>query len=262
MTRIFAFVSIIALAYLLLPVAVVVGSALGETSYLAFPPQGLTLHWFGAALASPRYLRAFGTSCWIAGVTTILALCVGLPAAYALARMRFPGRRSIETAIMMPIVLPALVLAIGLTILCSRLGFTAGGPRLVLAHLVLCAPYVVRVALPVLQRLDASLEEAAQNLGASPLATFLLVTLPAIRPGAIAAATLAFIVSFDEIDLAIFLADPRAPTLPVTIYSAIQLGIDPVVAAVSALLVLLAAIGMGLYQLVLWRQTAGRAARA
>ena len=83
-----------------------------------------------------------------------------------------------------------------------------------------------------------------------------LVTLPAIRPGAIAAATLAFIVSFDEIDLAIFLSDPRAPTLPVTIYSAVQLGIDPVIAAVSALLVLLAATGMALYQVVLWRQGA------
>jgi putative spermidine/putrescine transport system permease protein len=262
MMRVLALISLLALAYLLLPVAVIVGSALGETSYLSFPPHGLTLRWFGAALADPRYARAFLTSLWIAGATAALALLTGLPAAYALARLEFPGRRSIETAIMMPLVLPALVLAIGLTILCSRIGFTAGGPRLVLAHLVLCAPYVVRVALPVLQRLDPSLEEAAQNLGAGPVSAFLLVTLPAIRPGAIAAATLAFIISFDEIDLAIFLSDPRAPTLPVTIYSAVQLGIDPVVAAVSALLVLLAAAGMGVYQVVLWRQSAGPAAQA
>jgi putative spermidine/putrescine transport system permease protein len=185
-------------------------------------------------------------------MSMLASLLLGLPAAYALARCDFPGRRLVETALMMPLVLPALVLSIALTLLFSRIGFTAGTARLVVAHLVICTPYVVRVALPVLHRLDPALEEAAHNLGASPLAGFLLVTLPAIRPGAIAAATLAFIVSFDEIDLAIFLADPRAPTLPVVIYSAIQLGIDPGVAAVSALLVLLAAAGMATYQIFLW----------
>jgi putative spermidine/putrescine transport system permease protein len=240
--------------YLLLPVAVVVGSALGQTAYLSFPPHGLTLRWFAAALADPRYAGAFLTSLVVAASTTVLALLLGLPAAYALARYEFPGKRLAETAIMMPLVLPALVLSIGLTLLFSRIGFTAGTPRLVVAHLVLCTPYVVRVALPVLQRLDVALEEAAQNLGATPLAGFLFVVLPAIRPGAIAAATLAFIVSFDEIDLAIFLADPRAPTLPVVIYSSVQLGIDPTVAAVSAILVLLAAAGMALYQIVLLRR--------
>ena len=251
MMRALGLLNFVILLYLLLPILVVVGSALGDTSYLAFPPHGFTLRWFGAALADPRYFGAFGTSVIVASVTTVFALALGLPAAYALARYDFPGRRAVETAIMMPLVLPALVLSIALTLLFSRAGFTAGTPRLIVAHLVLCTPYVVRVALPVIQRVDVALEEAAQNLGASPVAGFLLVTLPAIRPGAIAAATLAFIVSFDEIDLAIFLADPRAPTLPVVIYSAVQLGIDPTVGAVSALLVLLACLGMATYQLFL-----------
>jgi putative spermidine/putrescine transport system permease protein len=240
--------------YLLGPILVIVGSALGTTDYLVFPPHGLTLKWFEAALAEPRYVAAFLTSLGIAVAATALSLGFGLPAAYALARYRFPGRRLIEAALLMPLVLPALVLSIALTLLFSRIGFTAGGLRLVVAHMVICTPYVVRVALPVLQRLDPAQEEAARNLGATPLAGFFLVVLPAIRPGAIAAATLAFIVSFDEIDLAIFLADPRAPTLPVTIYSAIQLGIDPTVAAVSALLVLLAAVAMTLYQAALWHR--------
>jgi putative spermidine/putrescine transport system permease protein len=256
MMRVLGLVSFLAFLYLLLPVLVVVGSALGETSYLAFPPHGLTLRWFAVALADPRYAHAFLTSLVVAAATTLAALLLGLPAAYALARFDFPGRRFVETALMMPLILPALVLSIALTLLFSRSGFTAGTARLVVAHLVICTPYVVRVALPVLQRLDVALEEAAQNLGASPLAGFLLVTLPAIRPGAIAAATLAFIVSFDDIDLAIFLADPRAPTLPVVIYSAIQLGIDPGVAAISALLVLLAGAGMATYQILLWRRQA------
>lgn len=256
MTRWLGLLALLTFVYLLGPIVVVVGAALGDTGYLAFPPHGLTLRWFAAALADTRYLDAFVVSLWVALGATLLSLGIGLPAAYALARLDFPGRRAIETALLMPLMLPAIVLSIALTLLFSRIGFTAGSLRLVVAHVVICAPYVVRVTLPVLQRLDPALEEAARNLGASPLATFLLVTLPAIRPGAVAAATLAFIVSFDEIDLAIFLADPRAPTLPVTIYSAIQLGIDPTVGAVSALLVLLATAAMALYQLVLWRRAA------
>jgi len=253
MMRVLGLLALLTFLYLLGPILVIVGSALGNTNYLAFPPHGFTLKWFQAALAEPRYLSAFATSLTIAGAAMLLSLALGLPAAFALARYAFPGRRLIEAALLMPLVLPALVLSIALTLLFSRIGFTAGSLRLIVAHLVICTPYVVRVALPVLQRLDPAQEEAARNLGASPLASFFLVTLPAIRPGAIAAATLAFIVSFDEIDLAIFLADPRAPTLPVTIYSAIQLGIDPTVAAVSALLVLLAVAAMALYQVALWR---------
>jgi len=254
MMRTLAVLAFLSFLYLLGPILVIVGSALGNTDYLAFPPHGFTLRWFQAALAEPRYLSAFATSLGVAVAAMTLSLALGLPAAFALARYPFPGRRLVEAALLMPLVLPALVLSIALTLLFSRIGFTAGSLRLIVAHLVICTPYVVRVALPVLQRLDPAQEEAARNLGATPLATFFLVTLPAIRPGAIAAATLAFIVSFDEIDLAIFLADPRAPTLPVTIYSAIQLGIDPTVAAVSALLVLLAAAAMALYQVALWHR--------
>lgn len=256
MMRALGLVNLITFLYLLGPILIIVGSAFGTTGYLAFPPHGLTLHWFAAALADARYVDAFGTSLLVAGITTVVAVAAGLPAAYALARREFPGRAAIEATILMPLVLPALVLSIALTLLFSRAGFAAGTARLVVAHLVLCIPYVIRVALPVLRRFDGALAEAAQNLGASPLATFFLVTLPAIRPGAIAAATLAFIVSFDEIDLAIFLASPQAPTLPVTIYSAIQLGIEPTVGAVSALLVLIAALAMAVYQLVLWRRGA------
>jgi putative spermidine/putrescine transport system permease protein len=256
MARVLGLLALISFLYLLTPILVLVGAAFGRTEYLAFPPHGLTLRWFAAALADTRYLSAFTTSLGIAAGAMLLALAIGLPAAYALARGSFPGRRLIEAALLMPLVLPALVLSIALTLLFSRIGFSAGSLRLIVAHLVLCVPYVVRVALPVLERLDPALEEAAQTLGAAPLATFFLVTLPAIRPGAMAAATLAFIVSFDEIDLAIFLADPRAPTLPVTIYSAIQLGVDPTVGAVSALLVVLAAIAMATYQVTLWRRSA------
>jgi putative spermidine/putrescine transport system permease protein len=254
MKRALLLLNLVTFLYLLGPIVVIVGSAFGTTGYLAFPPHGFTLRWFAAAFADRRYLDAFATSLVVAVAATALSLAVGMTAAYALARGEFPGRRALAAVLMLPLTLPSLVLAIALTILFSTIGFTAGSARLVVAHAVLCTPYVIRVTIPVLARVDATLEEAAQNLGAGRLATFLLVTLPAIRPGAIAAATLAFIVSFDEIELAIFLADPRAPTLPVRIYSAVQLGIDPSVGAVSALLVLMAMAAMGFYQLLLARR--------
>jgi putative spermidine/putrescine transport system permease protein len=113
----------------------------------------------------------------------------------------------------------------------------------------------LRVTIPVLRRFDVTLEEAAMNLGASPSATFFFVTLPVIQPGVIAGATLAFIMSFDEIDLAIFLASPRESTLPVTIYSAVQLGFEPSLAAVSAWLILLTVFAMVFFQFLIGRRT-------
>jgi putative spermidine/putrescine transport system permease protein len=240
----------VALAYIILPLLVVVISALGNTDFLAFPPRGLTLRHFGDALADPRYTRAFLTSLAIAVTAAALATVIGLMAAVALTRFRVPGASVVEAVLLSPLVLPAITLALALTLLFSRFGVPAGNWRLVVVHQALCVPYVVRVTVPILRRLDPAQEEAARNLGASPLIAFLLVALPAIRPGAIAAATFAFIASFDELELALFLADPRAPTLPVTIYSAIQLGVDPTVAAVSALLVILAGVGMLAYQSV------------
>jgi putative spermidine/putrescine transport system permease protein len=247
MMRVLGLVNLLVFLYLLGPLVIVIGAAFGTTNFLAFPPHGFTLHWFGEALANPRYSGSFATSLIVAAASTVLSVAIGLPASYALARLDFPGRNTIEAVLLMPLVLPALVLAIGLTVLFSSIGFSAGTVRLVVAHLVICTPYVIRVTVPVLRRMDAALEEAARNLGASPVQAFFLVTLPVLRPGAIAAATLAFVASFDELNLAIFLANPRAPTLPVAIYSAIQIGIDPTVCALSAILILLVGLGMVCY---------------
>ncbi|MFZ4760753.1 MAG: ABC transporter permease [Burkholderiaceae bacterium] len=236
--------TVLGFAYLLLPILVVVVAPLGDTGYLAFPPKGLTLRWYQAAIADPRYFASFLNSLWIATVVATISTAAGVPAAYALSRHAFPGARLLEAVFLSPLILPTLVLALGLAIWFARIGFTAGTPRLIAAHLVVCIPYVIRICLPVFRRFDRALEEAAANLGARPLAAFMLVMLPAVRPGLVAGATMAFITSFDELVLALFLADPGRPTLPVTIYSAVQLGFEPPVAAVSGLLVLLTTVGM------------------
>lgn len=225
-------------AYLLLPIVVVVLAPLGDTGYLAFPPQGLTLKWYAAALDDTRYLTAALSSLKIAIASAAISCVIGVAAAYGLTRYEFPGRRLLEAVFLSPLILPTLVLAVGLTLFFSRTGLLGGSWKLIAAHVVVCTPYVLRVSLPVLRRFDRSLEEAARNLGASPAAAFFLVILPVVRPGIVAGSVLAFITSFDEVVLALFLAEPGAPTLPVTIYSAVQLGFEPSVAAVSGLLVL------------------------
>lgn len=248
--------SVLVFAYLLLPLVVIVASAFGDTGYLAFPPQGLTFKWYKAALANPRFVNGFLVSVRVGAIVAGISVVVGVAAAYAIVRRPFPGATLLEALFLSPLLMPTLVLAVALSIFFSRHGFVSGTDRLVLAHVAICIPYVLRVTIPVLRRFDATLEEAAMNLGASPRTTFFLVTLPVIQPGVIAGATLAFIMSFDEIDLAIFLASPREPTLPVTIYSAVQLGFEPSLAAVSAWLILFTAFAMALFQFVIGRRGA------
>jgi putative spermidine/putrescine transport system permease protein len=242
--------SAVALAYLLLPLLVIVLAPLGDTGYLAFPPQGLTLRWYQAPLRDPRYLASLSTSLTIATIVAALSTGLGALAAYALARGRFPGRAVLEGLFLSPLILPTLVLAVGLSLWFARLGLIAGTTRLVAAHLLVCTPYVIRVTLPVFRRFDRSLEEAALNLGASPFATFTRVFLPVVRPALLAAAAIAFVTSFDEVVLALFLADPKAPTLPVMIYSAVQLGFEPSVAAMSGLRVIAATVLLALFLVV------------
>ena len=236
-------------AFLLAPIVVILAASTGETGFLKVPPQGFTLKWMSAALSDPRYVRAFWTSIEIAIWSTILSSVIGTAAAVAIVRQRFRGARALEAMFLSPLMLPHLVLAVGLVLMFSDLRLT-GQYRLVAAHLTVCIPYVIRTAIPALQRFDISIEEAAVNLGASRFAAFFLVTLPSIRPGVIAGAVLAFIMSFDELVLALFLASPRDPTLPATIYSAVQLGMEPTVAAVSALLILATAVLTVAYHLI------------
>lgn len=241
--------TIIAFCYLLLPILVIVVAPLGSTGYLSFPPQSLTLKWYQAALNDTRYVGSFLTSLKVATITAIVSTVIGILAAHGLTRYDFRGRKFIEALFLSPLILPTLVLAVGLSIFFSRTGLLTGTARLAASHVIVCTPYVIRVSLPVFQRFDRTLEEAAQNLGATPLQSFLMVLLPVVRPAIVAGAVMAFITSFDEVVLALFLAEPSAPTLPVTIYSAVQLGFDPSVAAVSGLLVLLTMALMVIYHI-------------
>ncbi len=224
-------------AFLQLPVIVVVLAAFSTTSYLTIPPQGLTLSWFGKVLSDPAYLSAIRMSLILACGSTLISLVLGVAAAYALFRKIIPGSEAITSFLMAPLVMPAVVVGVALLQFYSVTGLRGSLIGLLLAHVVITVPYVVRSALASLSGLDLAVEEAARVLGASGFEAFRLVTLPLIAPGLVAGALFSFITSLDNVPVTIFLISASQTTLPVLIFSSVEMGIDPSVAAVSTLLI-------------------------
>ncbi len=225
------------LAFLMAPLVVVIGASFNGGALLAFPPVNPSLRWYAAIPANPEFVTGFQTSLQVAVLTTLVASLIGVPAALAVARHRFPGRGLLNAFVLSPLILPTVVLGIACLLFFTRLGVVASLPGLVLAHTVVTTPYVVRTVVASLAGLDPALEEAARNLGAGPLRAFRRVTLPLIAPGLLAGALFAFIISFDELVLTLFVAGPRLATLPIRIFTYVQYSNDPLIAAISTVLI-------------------------
>ncbi len=226
-----------ALVFLMLPVVVVVFASFSATAYLTIPPQGWTLRWFAQALGDPTYLSAIVFSLELAVAATVVAALLAVPACYAVHHRWVPFSEGFASFVMSPLVFPAVVIGVALLQYMSALGLRGNFVVLTLAHVVIVTPYIVRTALAGLSGLDPALEEAARVLGASRLSAFMLVALPLMRMSLLAGFIFAFITSFDEASVTLFLLPPGQATLPVTIFSAIDLGVDPSVAAISTLLI-------------------------
>ncbi len=229
-------------AFLLLPVVVVILASFSSTAYLSIPPEGLTLQWFGEVFNNPGYLAAIGLSLELAGASTLLAVLLAVPACYGLHHKWLPFSTGITNLLMSPLIFPAVVIGVALLQYVSLLGLRGSFITLMLAHTVIVTPYIVRTALAGLSGLDPALEEAARVLGASRALAFALVVLPVIRTSLGAGIVFALITSFDEVPVTVFLLPPGQATLPVTIFTAIDQGVDPSVAAVSTLLIVATAI--------------------
>lgn len=225
------------LAFLLLPVVVVVLASFSTTAYLTIPPEGLTLRWFGQVLRDPAYLAAIWFSVRLAVAATLLSALLAIPACYALHHRWVPAAATISALLMSPLIFPAVVIGVALLQYVSMLGLRGNFAVLVLAHLVIVTPYMIRTTLAGLSGCDPALEEAARVLGANRVLAFALVVLPAIRSSLAAGLVFALITSFDEVPVTIFLLPPGQATLPVTIFTAIDQGVDPSVAAISTLLI-------------------------
>jgi putative spermidine/putrescine transport system permease protein len=231
-------VSGLVLAFLLLPILVVIPMSFSSASTLVFPPPGWSLQWYARYLGSPVWRRVTLNSITVALTTMGLASALGTPAAFAIVRGRFPGRNLLYAFVISPIIVPAIITAISIYSLYSRLHLVGSFYGLAIAHTVLATPFVVVNVSAVLRGFDRSLEWAAASLGANAARTFWHVTLPIIRPGLIAGALFAFITSFDEVVIAIFIAGTTSSTLPKRMWESIRLELDPIITAVSALLIL------------------------
>jgi putative spermidine/putrescine transport system permease protein len=225
--------------FLLAPSLLVVPMALTPKDILEFPPSGLSLHTFGDFFASDSWMAAVWTSLTVAAIAMALALVVGTAAAIGLHGTRFRGRGLVIGLILLPLVIPVVVLALGYFSFLARLRLVGGELGIALAHALLGTPYVYLVVTASLAGLDPALVRSARSLGAGTPAVFRHVYLPAIRPGLAAGALFSFAVSFDEAVVAYFLQSPDATTLPVKMFTDIQFDLTPVIAAVSTLLLLL-----------------------
>jgi putative spermidine/putrescine transport system permease protein len=230
-------VAALVLLYLVFPILVVVPLSFSAGTYLSFPPPGFSLRWYVNFLSRSDWLGAASLSLWVGGAVMVSATALGAPAALALVRSRFPGKNLLTGFIISPLIAPVIIVAIGIYFFYARLGLVGNPFALVIAHTALAVPFVVINVSATLQGFDERLEQAAMNLGATPWRTFWQVTFPIIRPGVLAGALFAFISSFDELVVALFVSGTSAVTLPRKMWESIRFEIDPTIAAVSTMLI-------------------------
>jgi spermidine/putrescine transport system permease protein len=230
-----AAVTIAALVFLFLPLAVVVLFSFHKTGALSFPFRGFSLRWYREVFGSVEFRDAAKNSLYVALSVAVLTLVLGTAAAYGLARTSSRLRAPLSLLFFLPITLPGLFLGIALVVFFSRIDFQLSLRTVVLAHLVYVFPYFLLMSRAALERLDPALEEAAADLGASPLKVFRRVTLPRIWPILLGASCLAFALSFDEFIITFFVIGSDS-TLPLLIWSRLRRTIDPSIATISTLL--------------------------
>lgn len=230
-------VAALVLLYLVFPVFVVAPVSFSSAKYLQFPPPGWSLQWYQNYFERPGWLSATFVSIRVAVITTILATTLGTAASLTLVRARFPGKGPINAFIVSPLVVPTIIVAIGVYFFFAQVRLIGNPMALALAHTALALPFVVTNVSATLHGFDERLEYAAMNLGANRWQTFWRVTLPIIRPGVFAGALFAFITSFDELIVALFVSGTGAVTLPRKMWDSLRMEIDPTIAAVSTILI-------------------------
>jgi len=223
-------------AFMLVPIAITAAVSFNAADRSYFPPRGFSLHWWAMA-ASPQWTAPFLFSLKLAALSAIATAVLGLPLALALRRPAFIGRSVLLALIMGPLVLPSLVTGIALLqfLTIAGVGAWLGLPALIVGHVIICIPFMVRTLLISLEAIPRNAEIAAASLGASHLVVLREVTLPLARSGAGAGMIFAFISSFDDINLALFVARPGQQPLTVQIMQFLEYGFSPTLAALSIL---------------------------
>ncbi|MGE0007327.1 MAG: ABC transporter permease [Parvibaculaceae bacterium] len=248
-------VALLAMLYLLVPTLLIIPMSFSNSSYLAFPPPGWSLRWYAAYWDSIEWTSATWVSVKVAVAATLVATPLGTAAAYGLWLSRGPVATAVFAALVAPLAIPVIFVAIGVFFLYARLGLLYTTTGLVIAHSTLALPFVVSLVASALKSFDANLERAARSLGAPRWRAFFDITFPQIRFSIVSAALLAFLTSFDEIIVALFISGGTAETLTRRMFTTLRDQIDPTIAAISTILI---AISTGCILLVQVLRSKGR----
>ena len=237
--------------FLLGPLEFIVFSSFNTATSFPSGFEGLTLRWYKAILNHEEFIVSAWTSTIVAALAAFLATLVSFLAAYAMARRRSGENTTITTTLAIPLLVPQIVISLAILQFASLIGIGTNFPGLVAVHAVYVLPFALRLIITGLARFDFALEEAATSLGASWISTWRRVTLPIIRPSLVAGFTFCFVLSFVNLPLSLFITDARTATLPIVMFSYIESRIDPMIAAVSTVIVVLAALTTLLLESVL-----------
>ncbi|WP_454688378.1 ABC transporter permease [Achromobacter aloeverae] len=251
-------VTLLILAFIILPLAIVVALSVSEASFAIFPPKGFTFAWFHSVLGNEEFRHAFLTSVVLALASTVCAILLGLPAAFSLARWKVPMASAIESLLLSPMMLPVLITGVALLQFFSTAQMYNSAVNLFIGHLMITLPYMVRTVSASLKQVNASLEDAAATLGASPIRVFFLVTLPQIMPGVAAGSLFAFMISFDDYPISMWLSDSATVPLPIYLHQSMSKIFDPSISAMSTLMIVTGVVAViGLERIVGLRKAMG-----
>jgi putative spermidine/putrescine transport system permease protein len=236
---VFGALTVAAIVFLVAPTVIVLLTSFTASESLKFPPPSFSLRWYYALLDADQMQNAAWNSLVIAFWTTLISIVLGTAASLAVARSRSKWVRACDLLFMSPLLLPALAFGFAALVYINKLGFSPNISFLILGHVIVCAPFLLRTTLASLSQLDPSLLDASYSLGGTWWMTFRRVTLPLIAPGLASGAFLAFMASFDNVPVSLFLADERTEVLPIHLWQQIDTNLDVRTAAVSGLIVIL-----------------------
>ncbi len=223
--------------FLIMPIFIIIPMSFSSSRFLQFPPRGFSLQWYAEYFGSRNWISATLRSFQVGILTMVFATILGTLASLAIVRGDFKGKKLLYGMILSPIIIPVIITSVAVYYIFANLRMVGSIWGLVLAHTVLALPFVVVNVTATLQGFDITLERASLSLGANRLVTFLRVTFPMIWPGIISGALFAFITSFDEVVVAIFLCGSK-PTLPKQMWDGIRVSINPTITAVASLLII------------------------
>lgn len=239
----FKFVVCAIYALLLLPIVVLMGASLTAESFIAFPPQGLSWRWYEAFLADGEMVRGMGLSFLIAAATTAIAMVVGVMAALYLSRPETRWKAVTSSLFLSPLSVPMVLTGFATLVVFTQLGLV-NGLGLVISHVVVTVPYMMRTVLASTSLSDRSLVRAAAILGAGPWRAFWHVTLPLMRPGIVAGSLFTFLASFNNVTTSVFLSSPGKGPLPVVIFNRMENLAEPSIAAAATVMIVITVVGI------------------